>query len=201
MRATDPAAGLALLTETFAAEDPDDRARLLGALATGLSLADEPLLEQALDDRRKEVRSVAADLLSALPGSALRQRMAERALVCVRIERRTVGRDRLVVTPPGACDAGMRRDGVQPNPPRGVGPQAWLLEEILARTPLDTWTTGFERTADRVLALPVADDWGRPSTRDSRGPRWSKATRPGSRGWPTRCRGRSARTSTPTTRR
>ncbi|GAA4144453.1 hypothetical protein GCM10022251_03910 [Phytohabitans flavus] len=160
VRATDPAAGLALLTETFAAEDPDDRARLLGALATGLSLADEPLLEQALDDRRKEVRSVAADLLSALPGSALRQRMAERALVCVRIERRTVGRDRLVVTPPGACDAGMRRDGVQPNPPRGVGPQAWLLEEILARTPLDTWTTGFERTADRVLALPVADDWG-----------------------------------------
>ncbi|GFJ80041.1 SWIM zinc finger family protein [Phytohabitans houttuyneae] len=160
LRASDPAAGLALLSETFDAEDPDDRARLLGALATGLSTADEPLLEKALDDRRKEVRSVAADLLSALPGSALRRRMAERALACVRIERRTLGRDRLVVTPPGECDAGMRRDGVQPKPPRGVGPQAWLLEEILARTPLDTWTTAFERTADRVLDLPVADDWG-----------------------------------------
>ncbi|MDQ7906819.1 SWIM zinc finger family protein [Phytohabitans sp. ZYX-F-186] len=160
LRAADPAAGLALLSETFDAEDPDDRARLLGALATGLGRGDEPLLERALDDRRKEVRSVAADLLSALPGSALRQRMAERALACVRIERRALGRDRLVVTPPGECDVSMRRDGVQAKPARGIGPQAWLLEEILARTPLDTWTTAFERPADRVLALPVADDWG-----------------------------------------
>jgi hypothetical protein len=160
VRASDPPAGLALLTETFDAEDPDDRARLLGALGTGLHAADEPLLERALDDRRKEVRAVAADLLCALPGSALRRRMAERALACVRIDRRTLGRERLVVTPPGECDAGMRRDGVQPKPPRGIGPQAWLLEEILARTPLDTWTTAFARTADRILDLPVADDWG-----------------------------------------
>lgn len=159
LRASDPAAGLALLSETFEAEDPDDRARLLGALATGLSTADEPLLERALDDRRKEVRAVAADLLAAMPGSALRQRMAERALACVRIERRALGRDRLVVTPPVDCDASMRRDGVQPKPPRGIGPQAWLLEEILARTPLDTWTTAFEHTAEQVLTLPVADDW------------------------------------------
>ncbi|MFC0533050.1 SWIM zinc finger family protein [Phytohabitans kaempferiae] len=160
LRASDPAAGLALLTETFDAEDPEDRARLLGALATGLSPADEPLLERALDDRRKEVRIVASDLLTALPGSALRQRMADRALACVRLERRALGRDRLVVTPPAECDAAMRRDGVQPRPPRGVGPQAWLLEEILARTPLDAWSHAFERGADRVLALPVADDWG-----------------------------------------
>ncbi|GAB3513980.1 hypothetical protein GCM10027575_31780 [Phytohabitans suffuscus] len=174
LRATDPAAGLALLGETFDAEDPDDRARLLGALATGLSLADEPLLEHALDDRRKEVRATAADLLTALPGAALRERMAQRALACVRIERSGIqgaaraqraptssalGRDRLVVTPPVECDASMRRDGVQPKPARGIGPQAWLLEEILARTPLDTWTTAFERTAERVLALPATDDW------------------------------------------
>jgi hypothetical protein len=156
VRASDPAAGLALLTETFDAEDPDDRARLLGALATGLSLPDEPLLERALDDRRKEVRIVASDLLSALPGAALCQRMARRALACVRVERR----DWLVVTPPAECDASMRRDGVQPRPPRGVGPQAWLLEEVVARAPLDTWTTAFDRPADRVLAMPVADDWG-----------------------------------------
>jgi hypothetical protein len=160
LRATDPAGGLALLAESFDAEDPDDRARLLGALATGLFPGDEPLLERALDDRRREVRAVAADLLCTLPGSALRRRMAERALACVRIERRPLGRDRLVVRPPAECDAAMRHDGVQPKPPRGIGPQAWLLEEILARTPLDTWTTAFERTADQVLALPVADDWG-----------------------------------------
>ncbi|GAA4679200.1 hypothetical protein GCM10023263_13020 [Phytohabitans rumicis] len=155
VRATDPAAGLELLTTTFDSEDPEDRARLLGTLLTGLSLADEPLLERALDDRRKEVRITAADLLAALPGSGLRQRMAGRALACVRLEG-----DRLVVTPPVERDESMRRDGVQPRPPQGVGPQAWLLEEILARTPLDTWPAAFDRPADRVLALPVADDWG-----------------------------------------
>lgn len=159
VRASDPAAGLALLTETFDSEDPDDRARLLGALATGLSLADEPLLERALDDRRKEVRITACDLLSALPGSALRQRMAERALACVRLERRPLGRDRLVVTPPAEFDAGMRRDGVQPRAPQGIGPQAWLLEEVVARTPLDTWTTAFDLPPADVLALPANDDW------------------------------------------
>lgn len=159
IRASDPAAGLALLTETFDSEDPDDRTRLLGALATGLSLADEALLERALDDRRKEVRITACDLLAALPGSALRQRMAERALACVRLERRSLGRDRLVVTPPAEFDAGMRRDGVQPRAPQGVGPQAWLLEEVIARTPLDTWTTAFDRPPADVLALPANDDW------------------------------------------
>ncbi|GLI02877.1 SWIM zinc finger family protein [Phytohabitans aurantiacus] len=159
VRAGDAAAGLDLLTATFDSEDPDDRARLLGALATGLSLADEPLLERALDDRRKEVRITACDLLSALPGSALRQRMAERALACVRLERRPLGRDRLVVTPPAEFDAGMRRDGVQPRAPQGVGPQAWLLEEVVARTPLDTWTTAFGMPPADVLALPANDDW------------------------------------------
>ncbi|MCW6004217.1 hypothetical protein K1W54_06425 [Micromonospora sp. CPCC 205371] len=159
VRSGDAAAGLALLTATFDNEDPEDRARLLGALATGLSLADEPLLERALDDRRKEVRITACDLLSALPGSALRQRMAERALACVRLERRPLGRDRLVVTPPAEFDAGMRRDGVQPRAPQGIGPQAWLLEEVVARTPLDTWTTAFDLPPADVLALPANDDW------------------------------------------
>ena len=59
----------------------------LSVLADGLSLADEPLLEAALDDRAAEVRSWAAYLLARLPGSALGQRMAERALGCLRLDR------------------------------------------------------------------------------------------------------------------
>ncbi|MFE6650275.1 DUF5691 domain-containing protein, partial [Nocardioides sp. NPDC057772] len=39
-------------------------------------VADEPFLEQALTDRSRNVRATAAELLSALPESALAARMA-----------------------------------------------------------------------------------------------------------------------------
>ena len=33
----------------------------------------------------------------------------------------------------------MRRDGIAPRPPAGIGERAWWLEEVLARTPLCAW--------------------------------------------------------------
>jgi hypothetical protein len=81
------------------------------------------------------VREAALDLLHRLPGSSLRARMAERARAAVR-----VSAERLVVTPPEDLDAGMRRDGVAATPARGLGVSAWLLEEIVAGAPLDTWS-------------------------------------------------------------
>ncbi|RKR92414.1 SWIM zinc finger protein [Micromonospora pisi] len=155
LRRADPAAGLDLLVGVFDDEAPEDRARFVGALANGLADRDEPLLERALDDRRKEVREAAAGLLCGLPGSALRGRMARRALGCVRLDG-----GQLVVTPPTECDAGMRRDGIPPKGPQGVGVGAWLLGEVVARTPLEAWCGAFDRTAEEILALPVADDWG-----------------------------------------
>ena len=56
----------------------------LDSLRTGLGPQDEPFLEQALADRSRNVRAVAAELLSALPGSALAARMAAaRPRACV----------------------------------------------------------------------------------------------------------------------
>ncbi|MEV4757362.1 DUF5691 domain-containing protein [Micromonospora sp. NPDC049559] len=181
VRRADPAAGRELLAASYDDEAPAERARFVEALGTGLSLADEPLLERALDDRRKEVRLAAARQLAALPGSALGARMAERARRCVRLERpaptesgpATTGdgpagpgggdapadRELIVVTPPAEYDPFLLRDGVPPTPPRGVGAGAWLLEEIVARTPLDTWSRLLGRPAAAVLALDVADDW------------------------------------------
>ncbi|MEV8514918.1 DUF5691 domain-containing protein [Dactylosporangium sp. NPDC051484] len=141
--------GRDMLAEVWASETPDDRAALLGALATGLSSADEPVLERALDDRRKEVRLVALDLLALLPDSAYAQRMIERSTACVRV----VG-GRIQVVPPTACDKGMRRDGIVPRPPAGVGERAWWLEELLTRTPMRVWGE-----PEEFLSLPVTDEW------------------------------------------
>ncbi|MEV4532993.1 DUF5691 domain-containing protein [Asanoa sp. NPDC049518] len=154
LRASDPAKGLELLTETFDAEPPHDRVLLLGALETGLDLRDEALIEHALDDRRREIRQVAAELLRKLPGSALGRRMATRAAASVHF-----ADSALVVTAPSTIDAAMLRDDIDPSPPRGVGLGAWLLEEIVSATPLEFWTTLTGRDPGGVLASPVADGW------------------------------------------
>ena len=156
LRARDPAAARELITQSWAAGGPE-RVMFLSVLANqGLSLADEPLLESALDERDAEVRGWAAHLLARLPGSALGQRMARRAAGCLRIDQGVRG-TRLIVTPPADCDAAMRRDGVTSR--RGGGPaemdgRTHLLHEVLARTPLRTWTGQFGRTAEQILAVP-----------------------------------------------
>src|SRR5262249_31628095 len=134
LRRVDPAGGRELLESTWAQESSDDRARFIAALGTGLSTDDDAFLDRALDDRRKEVREAALDLLRTLPGSSLGVRMAERARAAVRLDQR-----RLVVTPPDDLDTSMRRDGVAATPARGLGVSAWLLEEVLAGTPLSSW--------------------------------------------------------------
>jgi hypothetical protein len=131
-------------------------------LAIGLAEDDGPFLESVLDDRRREVRNVALSLLRRLPGSAFGRRMAARAVACVRLEHRTFGRDRLVVVPPREVDTALRRDGVPATPPANVGAGAWLLEEIVAATPLDTWTTAFGRAPAAVIELAGSDDWATP---------------------------------------
>ncbi len=123
---------------------------------------DDAFLDAALDDRRREVREVALDLLRRLPGSSLGERMTARARRAVRRERRTFGRDRLIVEPPEDLGQDLRRDGVGATPARGIGVGAWLLEEIVAGTPLSVWTPAFGRDPGAVLDLAHGHDWESP---------------------------------------
>ncbi|GAA0913373.1 DUF5691 domain-containing protein [Nonomuraea longicatena] len=150
LRAERPGAARDLLARSWEQEAPDDRAVFVGALADGLSADDEEFLESVLDDRRREVRQEAAGLLARLPSSRLAARMAERALACVRLPR---GGRAIEVVPPETCDPGMRRDGIRPHPPRGVGERAWWLQQVVSRTPLAVWGD-----PGAVLAAPL-DEW------------------------------------------
>jgi hypothetical protein len=168
LRRTDPGAARELLAGSFDKGSAEERVRFLEVLADGLSADDDGFLDTVLDDRRKEVRNVALSLLRRLPssarqpGSSFGQRMAARAVQAVRLERRTFGRDRLIVTPPREVDAGLRRDGVPATPPPGVGAGAFLLTEIVAGTPLATWTDGFGRGPADVIDLARDDDFRAP---------------------------------------
>ncbi|GAA0339864.1 DUF5691 domain-containing protein [Actinoallomurus spadix] len=155
-RAADPAAARATLSSTWPREPAPERARFLTAFERGLSLADEEFLETALDDRGLEVRRIAADLLARLPGTAYARRMTERARACLRAETGPAGGpERLVAAPPERHDEGMLRDGIPYHAAERVGNHAGWLREILARTPLSTWTERFGLPPEHVVALPV----------------------------------------------
>ncbi|GAA2576245.1 hypothetical protein Stube_24610 [Streptomyces tubercidicus] len=159
LRRHDPPAGLALLTTTWSTERAEDRLMFLDSLRENLSTADEPFLEQALSDRSRNVRATAAELLSALPGSALAARMAQRAHSCVGLDR-TAGAPVIAVEAPHECDTAMQRDGVAATPPSGRGERSWWLSQLVEATPLEGWHARFGgRDAAAIIALPVGDDW------------------------------------------
>ncbi|MFF8804254.1 DUF5691 domain-containing protein [Streptomyces omiyaensis] len=159
VRAWDPAAGRALLAGGWAGERAEDRLMFLDSLRSGLSAADEEFLEEALADRSRNVRATAAELLSALPGSALAGRMAARAVSCVGPDR-TAAEPTIAVEAPHECDEGMRRDGIVAVPPSGRGERSWWLGQLVESASLSCWPDRFGgRTPEEIVALPVADDW------------------------------------------
>ncbi|GAA2895242.1 hypothetical protein GCM10010443_68320 [Actinoplanes cyaneus] len=157
LRRADPARARELVASTWAAESSEDRARFLATFADGLAPGDEELLERALDDRRKEVRQAAAELLRRLPGAALGRRMRQRAHAAVRLV--LSDPPRLAVQPPDELEAVLRRDGVGATPAHGAGAGAWLLEEVVAGAPLDSWT---ELEPSGYVALARGNDWAGP---------------------------------------
>lgn len=182
VRAYDAAAALSLLATTWTTERAEDRLMFVDSLRTGLSGADEEFLEQALADRSRNVRATAAELLSALPGSALARRMADRALSCVS-PGLTGAEPSVAVEAPHECDAAMQRDGVVALPPSGRGERSWWLGQLVEASPLSVWPARFGgRGAREIVALPVADGWGeelhaawcRAAVRQ-RDPEWARA--------------------------
>ncbi|WDV53975.1 DUF5691 domain-containing protein [Streptomyces coeruleorubidus] len=174
LRSREPAAARELLATTWTTERAEDRLMFLDSLRTGLGPDDEPFLEQALADRSRNVRATAAELLSALPGSALAARMAVRAEACVAIDHTqptraagvaaasgaTVATPTITVEAPHECDPGMERDGVVAKAPAGRGERSWWFGQLVEAAPLGTWSRRLGgRTPREIVALPVTDDW------------------------------------------
>ncbi|RZB17625.1 hypothetical protein StrepF001_17425 [Streptomyces sp. F001] len=159
IRAHEPGTARELLATTWATERAEDRLMFLDSLRTNLGDEDEAFLEQSLSDRSRNVRATAAELLSALPGSALAARMAVRAGACVAVDH-TRDTPTITVEAPHECDAGMERDGVVAKAPAGRGERSWWFGQLVEATPLETWPGRLGgRTPEEIVALPVTDDW------------------------------------------
>ncbi|WP_067534750.1 SWIM zinc finger family protein [Nocardia crassostreae] len=152
LRQRDPGAARAALSSSWGTESGPGKMELLAVLADGLSLEDERLLEEALDDRRAKVRRLAADLLGRLPDSAFAGRMAARAGAWLSFGQR-LRQPQLTTTGPGVLDDAARRDGVGDafgyTAYRADGAPdlaAEWLHRVVAATPLSHW--------ERVLGPP-----------------------------------------------
>ncbi len=159
IRVTDPALARELVVSTWAQDSANDRALFLKTFAHGLSLDDEPLLERALDDRRKEIREQAAALLIRLPGSQLCRRMIERVGPMVQIAPSYGREDTIKITIPDRDDPALQRDGVPPRPQPGSGEQTWWARHLLAAVPLSHWCRQFDMTPAEIVAANRSSQW------------------------------------------
>jgi hypothetical protein len=159
LRSTDPDRARELVLSTWSQEMPAVRATILSMFRIGLSMADEPFLEQALEDRYKQARMAAADVLARLPESRLCRRMGERVQPLL-----SVTRERLAVSIrvhlPEVCDAAAVRDGIEPRGVlAGLGEKADWLAQMLGAVPPSYWCRQWNRTPAQIVQAALKGEW------------------------------------------
>nr|WP_307719293.1 SWIM zinc finger family protein [Nocardia mexicana] len=159
LRARDPEAARRILAEGWRTEPGPVRAELLAVIGDGLTTADEPLLESALDDSRADARRLAADLLARLPDSEFARRMEERAARWL-----TLSDARLLARLPRTLDDADRRDGIADRPAATAyrldgapDSAAEWLRRVVAATPLRHWET-LLHTPDAAVRTRMPDE-------------------------------------------
>lgn len=161
IRRLDAARGLALVQSTWATDGADERSKFLTAMLEGRSMADEPFIEAALDDKSKNVRAQATQFLGLLRGSRLRARMNERARSIIKVEKKGLLKRgvKIVLEPPKEFDKSWERDGIAEDAASGKGKRAWWMRQILEHTDLAVWNEISGLDAGGVIAALEGDDF------------------------------------------
>lgn len=163
VRARDPVAARRLIESTWRAETDAARRTLLAVLENGLSIADEPFLERALDDRDALTRRKAADLLAALPDSRLVRRITAAAGDILILH--DAG---LAPHFPGPISDALVRDGVprpesdgRPGSPRTATEWSRLLSHTVGVIPPAHWAARFGLEPAALVAAARGGKWPR----------------------------------------
>ena len=160
LRKRNPQQALALIESTWSEDSFQDRQYFLDTLHTNLSIKDEAFLEQCLDDSRKEIRQVAALLLSKIEDSALNERLFQEALSLVELKTRTFKKPKLAVTIPEVFKKEWKRDGIHEKSHLfQFGQKANWLGQIIHKIPPQKWDTYFKTSPEETLDLFVRSDW------------------------------------------
>jgi hypothetical protein len=162
LRVENPGQGRALVESTWRAENDQVRLLLIKELETGLSMADEPLLETALDDRSRMVRRRAAQMLAQLPPSRLCRRMIDYVPLYLAW---TPGQTRQIAISLPDVTPEMRRNGI-------VGTNSSVIarvrsEEIIqliSGVPLDYWAENWTADPRTIVRAISTTAWPRTLT-------------------------------------
>ena len=158
LRYIEPAKGRQLLSSTWKTETPASRALLIKILEIGLSMADEPFLETALDDRSLVVRRKAAELLAGLPTSRLCQRMTKNTSGLLSWDPRQ--NQPIIVNFPRQLSPQMLRDGVSiPNTKNLAHARATQIIEMVAALPLQVWTEAWPVEPPAIIEAALESRW------------------------------------------
>lgn len=155
-RANQPAQARARLEGSLKELSAKERAPMVQALRTGLSMDDEPLLEKLLTDRSKDVRENAARLLSLLPDSGHSQRLCQ--WLQAMLSRDDKGEWQ--IEPPEEGSKNWERDGIALQPPAYIkGVRAWWLQQMVELAPLGFWQRTLDKTPEQLWEWSRRSDW------------------------------------------
>lgn len=154
----DPARARELLAAALPQEPARNQALLLAALPQPAP-ADEALLAPYLLSKSKEVRRAVVPLLARLPGSALAERLWQRAQPYLTLKKPLIGANKLEVTLPESWDAGWLADGIEQKDARYTGEKAAWLGQLLALIPPRRWAAHWQISPEKLLALAAAGEW------------------------------------------
>lgn len=160
LRKTDPQKGLALLESRWPDEPDANRHALLVVLKNGLSMHDEPFLEQAIDSRQMIVRKRAYELLSMLDESRLVKRMQGYADLIINwhLDRKPF----LTIKMPVRMSSSMLRDGLKDQVEKKRADFiSRRMTHIISCIPVDYWTAKTDLTAEEFLHLIQGTTWPR----------------------------------------
>jgi Family of unknown function (DUF5691) len=150
LRRENPEHALQLLAQSWDNAAPEWRAQLLLCLEIGLNKKDEVFLEQCLQEKRRETRQAAAELLSVMSNSKLREHYLVFLLDCLSLEK-----GRLQVKLPIELPEEWKSMGVEST---GKGPytqaqrNAWI-EQLIRRIPPSFLRKKFELEASTLCKI------------------------------------------------
>ncbi len=155
LRKSEPEKGLSQLQNIWSKERAQERSSLLEVLEIGLSVDDEPFLEDALEDRSKLVRDVAAKLLAQIPESKLVQRMIERVRPLLSLDSKGIE-----VVLPQKCTLEMTQDGIDESKYiPSLGEKASLLLQMLSYVPPSIWSDDWKKTPIELIRIIENSKW------------------------------------------
>ena len=155
LRQFEPEKGRIQLQNIWSKERAQERAILLEALEVNLSIDDEPFLEDALQDKSKLVRDVAARLLAQIPESKLVQRMVERVRPLLSLDSKGIE-----VILPNKCSLEMIQDGIDESKYiPSLGEKASLLLQMLGCIPPSIWSDDWKKTPGELITIIEDSKW------------------------------------------